>query len=162
MKRLLAILVILAFVLMGCQKQAEQKPAIGAVEQPAVSAPKAAVVQETPKPEEKNELFDKIDWNSMPDKSIILFVQSFGAEQYVNYGSTKTWRLLVPIKNDFKEFVTKYDFKLDTLKNNGKTIYALTELGKKQTLGTNGFDSLPSEVKAAYENLLDKYPNLLE
>ena len=111
---------------------------------------------------EKNALFDKIDWNSIPDKSIILFVEKFGAEQYVNYGSARTLRLLIPIKNDFKEFVTKYDFKLETLKNNGKTVYALTELGRRQTLSKNGFDSLPSEVKAAYENLLDKYPNLLE
>ncbi len=158
MKRLFAILVILALVLMGCQKQTEQKTATA--EQ--VSAPKAAVVQETPKQEEKNALFDKIDWNSIPDKSIILFVEKFGAEQYVNYGSARTLRLLIPIKNDFKEFVTKYDFKLETLKNNGKTVYALTELGRRQTLSKNGFDSLPSEVKAAYENLLDKYPNLLE
>lgn len=166
MKKILVILVILAFVLVGCQKQTEPTPTVSTVEQPAVSAPKTTTVAEAPaqtsQQQEKNALFDKIDWNNIDDKTIVIFVQQFGNEQYVNYGSTKTWRMLMPIKNDFVDFISTYNYKFETITQNSKTLYTFTETSKRNVKLRHALDSQPQYIQSAYEKLLDEYPNLLE
>jgi hypothetical protein len=171
MKRLLVILVILAFVLVGCEKQTEQNTLTnngGGNQQPsAPQQPATTTVTQNP-PEttqndgnSKQDLLDKIDWNSIEDETIILLVDEFGAVEYVGTGANEGGRLFVPDKQDLLEFINNYEFNLTALEENGKTVYILTEIKKKPAPITDGFDLLPPEVQDAFENLLDHYPTNL-
>jgi len=168
MKKILVLLVILAFALVACEKQAEQNTITntggGNQQGSAPAAPQQTTTTTvTQPPEETNqntgqEILNKIDWNSIDDKTIVLVVDEFGSMEYVG-GTNEGGRLFVPNKEDFLEFINNYDFELTTREENGKTVYILTEIKKKLNPIADGLSLLPPEVQDAFENLLVNYPS---
>jgi hypothetical protein len=169
MKKFLVLLVILAFVLVACEKETEQVTNTGGGNQQG-TAPAAQQTTTTAQTHEETiqsdensgqDVLNKIDWNSIEDGAIILLVDEFGSVEYVGAGASNGKRLFVPDKEDFLEFINNYDFELTTLEENGKTVYSLTEIKKKPSPIADGLSLLPAEVQEAFENLLENYPSTL-
>ncbi len=167
MKKLLVLLVILSFFIVGCEKQAEPSNAAttgGESQQETAPAAQPAATQnpaETNQADSDQKLLNKIDWNSIEDGAILIQANQFGAVEYVGAGSDQGWRIFVPDKNDFLDFINNYDFELTTLEENGKTVYRLKEIKRKPAPVTNGLSLLPQDVQGAFGNLLANYPNFL-
>lgn len=108
--------------------------------------------------EEKIEkAIEKIDWESIEDKSIVLLVNDFSKEDFVYSQNSGDWKIFVPTKEEVRKLIGNYNYKLITLNEGGKTIYVIKEEEKRENPSGNELASLPEEIIESYSTLVEYY-----
>ncbi len=105
---------------------------------------------------------DKIDWSSINDGTIVLLSNewNFNNIPFIDFNpfvKDNSWQAFVPSKEELVKFLQRYDFEIVPMEKDGKKVFVIKEVKKRDLPLPGAFNLLPSEVQDAAMNLTRQY-----
>ena len=107
---------------------------------------------------------DKIDWGSIDDGTIVLLSNEWGFNNvplfdFNHLTADNNWRAFVPSKDELVKFLQYYEFEIVPVEKDGKKVFVIKEVRKRDLPLPGAFDLLPPELQDAALNLKQSYPS---